>query len=614
MKRLFTAFKISSFILLAVVTSMIAQSQTRQFSNSATSFQKKGQPDFVGKKYEKQAVLSRKGINSPSVINNNHTGKQVGETVTDTLHFPLSGDTAIYTSELNGFVTGNNEYGDLAKADFFQSNTEYQISGILFGFAYAVGGNPSLEVAVWDNTGTDNSPGVKKGSVYTNLNTIKTDIGNNHMTYVAFNPPLTLTTSFYAGIILPTSTGDTLAIWSNTDGDTNPGISWEMWNTGDWYPMSSNAAWGLDIGQAIFPVINYEYILTADFSADDVNPEAGQTISFTDLSIGVPITWNWTFEGGNPVTSNQQNPKVVYNSFGNFDVTLIVGNGIETDTVLKQSFISVEASTVQTDTLNYPLAGTYAVYGTPGNGFVTGNNEYGDLAKANFYFNNQSRYITGILFEFAYATGGNPNIEIDIWSNAGTGGSPGSKIAGKTVPLNTIKANINNEAMTFVALDSPLNINTSYYAGFKLPTTTGDTLVVWSNSDGDTNPGIAWEMWDTGLWYSFSDTTNWGLNLAMAIYPIVQNSMGLSDNDPLKSVNVFPNPSQGIFLINLGCNSSDEVIISVFSVDGSQILVKNFNREDNMILDLSNNKPGIYMAHINTGKQVYFQKLILNGR
>ncbi len=51
----------------------------------------------------------------------------------------------------------------------------------------------------------------------------------------------------------------------------------------------------------------------------------GQSIEFTDQSFnGKVVKWNWSFEGGTPAISNEQNPTITYNSAGQFKVTLTV--------------------------------------------------------------------------------------------------------------------------------------------------------------------------------------------------------------------------------------------------------------------------------------------------
>ncbi len=65
----------------------------------------------------------------------------------------------------------------------------------------------------------------------------------------------------------------------------------------------------------------------AAFTYSPNPPYAGQPVNFTDSSTGVPNGWNWTFTGGTPGTSTQQNPTgVVFASNGTHAVTLRVTN------------------------------------------------------------------------------------------------------------------------------------------------------------------------------------------------------------------------------------------------------------------------------------------------
>src|SRR5690606_24047839 len=52
----------------------------------------------------------------------------------------------------------------------------------------------------------------------------------------------------------------------------------------------------------------------------------GQTVTYTDQSAGNPVSWNWTFPGGIPGNSVQQNPTVTYNPSGTYNVQLIATN------------------------------------------------------------------------------------------------------------------------------------------------------------------------------------------------------------------------------------------------------------------------------------------------
>ena len=79
----------------------------------------------------------------------------------------------------------------------------------------------------------------------------------------------------------------------------------------------------------------------ANFEADPPGLIGTGSINFTDLSTGNPTSWEWTFEGGDPASSTEQNPTIMYNTAGTFDVTLTVTNQFGTDTRTETDFISI---------------------------------------------------------------------------------------------------------------------------------------------------------------------------------------------------------------------------------------------------------------------------------
>ncbi|NOX84566.1 MAG: T9SS type A sorting domain-containing protein [Chlorobi bacterium] len=89
--------------------------------------------------------------------------------------------------------------------------------------------------------------------------------------------------------------------------------------------------------------------LSADFTADNTTACSGSTVNFTDLSVAA-TSWSWTFEGGTPSTSTDQNPSVVYNTPGVYDVSLTVSDGTDTDTETKVDYITVLETPGQANT------------------------------------------------------------------------------------------------------------------------------------------------------------------------------------------------------------------------------------------------------------------------
>ena len=80
-----------------------------------------------------------------------------------------------------------------------------------------------------------------------------------------------------------------------------------------------------DIGDGV--LIKNDYIHVSPliaFTADRTTLLNGEAVTFTDNSSNSPTAWFWTFEGGEPATSTEENPTVTYSGLGYFSVSLRV--------------------------------------------------------------------------------------------------------------------------------------------------------------------------------------------------------------------------------------------------------------------------------------------------
>ncbi len=87
-----------------------------------------------------------------------------------------------------------------------------------------------------------------------------------------------------------------------------------------------------------------ENILNFPQAAFNVDTTAGCppfTVAFRDVSVDAR-DWNWSFEGGTPSSSTEQNPTVVYENPGLFDVSLTVSNILGEHTYNFQQYIDVK--------------------------------------------------------------------------------------------------------------------------------------------------------------------------------------------------------------------------------------------------------------------------------
>jgi PKD repeat protein len=96
-------------------------------------------------------------------------------------------------------------------------------------------------------------------------------------------------------------------------------------------------------GTSIFPqTVLIETPPTAGFTASPASGCAPLTVNFTDQSSPNVLSWSWSFPGGAPSSSTEENPIVTYNTPGVYDVQLIVTNTHSSDTLIQNDLITVE--------------------------------------------------------------------------------------------------------------------------------------------------------------------------------------------------------------------------------------------------------------------------------
>lgn len=98
-----------------------------------------------------------------------------------------------------------------------------------------------------------------------------------------------------------------------------------------------------------------EFKPVSDFKADSTDIFAGQSINFFDQSSFLPTGWQWSFPGGVPSSSTEQNPQnIFYNNPGIYEVSLIALNDLGTDTLIKLCYINVDQASYVDNTFESP--------------------------------------------------------------------------------------------------------------------------------------------------------------------------------------------------------------------------------------------------------------------
>lgn len=141
-----------------------------------------------------------------------------------------------------------------------------------------------------------------------------------------------------------TSTNATSYIWNFGDGITstlvNPTHTYSL-------PGSYVVTLSADNANCI-PVVSTQNLIASTLPmalAEATSPLTGclpLTVSFQSNSLNNPTSILWLFEGGIPGTSSLNNPTVLYNQEGQYDVILIVSNSLGEDTLTLSEYVTVQ--------------------------------------------------------------------------------------------------------------------------------------------------------------------------------------------------------------------------------------------------------------------------------
>ncbi len=192
--------------------------------------------------------------------------------------------------------------------------------------------SPGLDGQIW-----------KPGAMPTGLRSI-----------IRCNPPIVDFTASATNVFTGTSinftdlTANSPTTWSWDFGDgvgtstlQNPSYTYTTAGTYTVTLTCTNAEGSDTETKVAYIVVSDPVAPTADFVADITSASVGQTITFTDLTTGVPTSWSWNFGDAN--TSTAQNPTHSYAAPGVYTVTLTATNAYGNDTETKTSYITVNA-------------------------------------------------------------------------------------------------------------------------------------------------------------------------------------------------------------------------------------------------------------------------------
>ncbi|CAN5205346.1 hypothetical protein BH09BAC4_BH09BAC4_02710 [soil metagenome] len=287
----------------------------------------------------------------------------------------------------------------------------------------------------------------------------------------------------------------------------------------------------------------------SNFRADNQQVLLGGQIKFNDLSGNFPTKWEWTFEGGTPATSTDQNPTVTYNQPGKFKVTLVTSNAVgASDPLVRTDYIEVLNQGLCTEITNFN--GTPSVLReVNGTGYLAGQNSHKSQAVSEF-FQNKLGYtnLAGASLKFGVAKAAKGAttesiVTVTVWNGRGFQNGPGAILGQKDVPLRVILDDVANNRATSVTFDKNVPIGgLPFHIGITLPYVAGDTVALITTKNGESLFATSWRQNQKGDWLRYADSL--GVNVAHNVAARV----GQKSSVQVASTALFINPGETVTL------------------------------------------------------------------
>ena len=352
----------------------------------------------------------------------------------------------------------------------------------------------------------------------------------------------------------------------------------------------------------------------ADFISDKNIGCTGYSVHYNDITYGTDYIENrtWSFSGGEPSTSIDENPEIIYNTKGVYDAELYVENPTDSDTDLLEGFIRVYDKndgytlpyTESFETNNFPLITgndnndfylksfgdehwEQTNYGFSGKAIKIKNkgNEMGDINRIylpNIYIEDDEKPIE-VSLKVAYGRSGNLNsdrLKFFVSTSCGDTLRIVHLISGSTLISVEVPSYTNYTPQASHWKTHSFVINSSLLSGNNL------RLII----ESEAGEGNALYVDDISFSYYNSVEQNISNNLFSA----------------------YPNPfSEELFIENL--SSYSEYQISIFDMMGRLIFNTNTSEKtydaSNVFQSLSN---GLYLIKIQSGDKTQIIKVNKN--
>ncbi|MFD2822323.1 T9SS type A sorting domain-containing protein [Lacinutrix iliipiscaria] len=328
---------------------------------------------------------------------------------------------------------------------------------------------------------------------------------------------------------------------------------------------------------------------SAAFSADNetICLDTNNMVTFTDETVPTATSWSWTFEGGTPATSTDQNPTVTYAADGTYDVTLEVTNSFGTDTVTLTDYISVVSGDACPSCTIYSSATTLGLAipdgtggsGEPGEALTNVINVPDDVIIDYITVNVDisHTWIADLIITIIHPDG---TPAVVVWDRSCAAVSTGLDV-------------------TFID-GEPAIVCAGATVGDYAPV---NPLSVFSglNSAGD------WTISMTDNWSADTGVLNdWSIEICSSPTASIEESQ-------FEIFSIYPNPSNGEFTLNLNSTSNEDINVTVYDIRGRSVYHKTYDNTSDFsqVVNLNAVQSGVYLVSVSDGERKTIKRIII---
>ncbi len=336
--------------------------------------------------------------------------------------------------------------------------------------------------------------------------------------------------------------------------------------------------------------VNVMDVASADFTADNTTISAGESVTFTNLSVNAS-TYYWTFTGGNPSTSTDVNPTVTYETPGTYSVTLFAAGENSSDSETKTAYITVLPVT----SADFEASATEI--------FVGDSVAFTNLSEnaTSFFWTFEGAIPENSTEENPVVTYNEPGYyDVTLFATNGHGYDVATKTAyiyvravataDFTVDTTTVLV---GEPVVFINLSQNA---TSYYWSFP----GGEPLVSQEENPEVTYPNAG--VYSVTLFATNGASSDMEVKESYITVVDESNVLELSAND----VAIYPNPASSV--MNVRAEGMQQ--ISIFDITGRLVFAKDCN-SDNATIDISKFQRATYAIRITTDTGTFVRTLVV---